>query len=414
MKNTYIQLIALFLLSVGTIFFQYTSIPANLSWDELEFAKLALSLDGSGYQVYSQLATGHATMYFYILLGFLKTLGVSIFALRLPAALFGLANLFLFYYLFRLLFKNSWYAFAGAALLATTRWYITFARFSFEATFLLFLELIAVNCIVHYLEKKPRFLLWISAFFTGLAFHSYTPGRIFAIVPVTMLLLERKWKESAGFIAIAGLVMAPLIIYLAFMPDTRLQEVSVFSQAESLPEAIGMVGENIVKTVGMFLWEGDGNGRHNFPFKEAFNPIQLLLAAIGFILMIIHRKDRWNSLFLLWGTIALIPTFFTVTGENPNMLRTFTVLPANIFAMVVAIERIVSFTSKRYRLYAVIGITLFLLASQLYDLRTYFMFQSRVTRNSFEITCPLQESLTFKAKTLGEIPPRCRVTENLF
>ena len=130
--------------------------------------------------------------------------------------------------------------------------------------------------------------------------------------------------------------------------------------------------------------------------------------------MIIHRKDRWNSLFLLWGTVALIPTFFTVTGENPNMLRTFTVLPANIFAMVVAIERIVSFTSKRYRLYAVIGITLLLLASQLYDLRTYFMFQSRVTRNSFEVTCPLQKSLTFNAKTLGEIPPRCRVTENLF
>lgn len=414
MKNTLIQALFLLFLAVGVIFFNFTSIPANLSWDELEFARLALSLNEGGYQVYSPMATGHATLYFYILLAFLKVFGTVIWALRLPAAIFGVLNVLLIYFLFRQIFKNSLYALSGAALLATTRWYITFARFSFEATFLLFLELSAVLLLVLYFQKKPRFLLWISAFFTGLAFHSYYPGRIFAVVPIMYLLLLKKWKETTGFIALTGLVMAPLIIYLAVMPDIRVQQVSVFAQAENMTDVIKYVGENAVKVTGMFIWEGDGNGRHNFPFKPALNPIQLILAGIGFVLMIIHRKTKWNTLFLIWGVVAILPSLFTVTYENPNMLRTVTDLPAIIYAIVLAVERIVDFSSRKKRPFALILIICFLVLSQFYDLRTYFTFQSRVSRNSFEITCPLKESLSFKATKLGDIPPKCRVTSNMF
>ncbi len=414
MKNAYIQLLLLVFIAAGTIFYKYFSVPANLAWDELEFARLALSLQHEDYQVYSPLATGHATLYFYILSGFLNLFGTELWVLRLPAAFFGIANVLLFYFILRNIFKNSLYAFAGAALLASTRWYVTFARYSFEATFLLFLELCAVLLLLTWFKSKQRYILWISSFFTGLAFHSYTPGRIFALVPAVQLIIHRQWKELAGFLAITALVALPLVVYLGAMPDTRIQQVSVFTQAQSPLQAIQFIGTNSAKTMGMFLWEGDGNGRHNFPFKQALNGIQLLLASVGFILMIIHKKDRQNSLFLTWAVISIVPPLFTIPAENPNMLRTVTLLPAIIYAIILTVERIILFTPKKQLEVVVIVITLFLISSQLYDLRTYFQFQSRVSRNAFEITCPLAKSLTFPAKKLGDIPKECRVTSNMF
>ncbi len=414
MRNTYIQLLLLVLLVAATIFYRYLSVPVNLAWDELEFARLALSLQNSGYQVYSPLATGHATLYFYILSAFLRLFGTEIWVLRLPAALFSIVNVVLFYFVLKNIFKDNLYAFAGAALLASTRWYVTFARFSFEAGFLLFLELCAILLLLTWFRSKQRYVLWIAAFFTGLAFHSYTPGRIFALVPAIQLALRRKWKELAGFLGVTALVALPLIIYLIFLPDTRIQQVSVLSQAESPLQAVQLIGTNLAKTIGMFIWEGDGNGRHNFPFKQALNGIQLLLATVGFILMIIHRKDRQHSLFLTWALISIIPALLTIPAENPNMLRTVTLLPAIIYAMIVCIERIFMFTPKKQLEVVVIVITLFLISSQLYDLRTYFQFQSRVSRNAFEITCPLKKSLTYQAKKLGDIPKECRVTSNMF
>ena len=79
------------------IFYQFLSIPKNTTFDEIEFAKLAIQLSRQPYAPYSQLATGHATLYFYIILLSFKLFGVGLFALRLPAALFGILNPLVFY-----------------------------------------------------------------------------------------------------------------------------------------------------------------------------------------------------------------------------------------------------------------------------------------------------------------------------
>lgn len=81
-------LIVVSLIAVFLVFYQFTFIPKYLAFDEVEFTKLALSLDGKPYSPYSQLATGHSTMYFYILLTSIKTFGINVFALRFPAAVF--------------------------------------------------------------------------------------------------------------------------------------------------------------------------------------------------------------------------------------------------------------------------------------------------------------------------------------
>ena len=96
MKKT-IPIIILTLISAFLIFYRFTDIPKYLAFDEVEFAKLALSLQNKPYTPYSTLATGHSTLYFYILLTSLKTFGINTFALRFPAAIFGILSVIMFY-----------------------------------------------------------------------------------------------------------------------------------------------------------------------------------------------------------------------------------------------------------------------------------------------------------------------------
>src|SRR5690349_4262419 len=99
LKNKWVGLTLVILAAVCLIFYKFTQIPGNISFDELEFAQLALSLSHHAYIPYSPLATGHSTLYFYIILLSFKIFGVNTFSLRLPAALFGVLGAVLFYLL---------------------------------------------------------------------------------------------------------------------------------------------------------------------------------------------------------------------------------------------------------------------------------------------------------------------------
>ena len=138
-------IIILALISVFLIFYRFADIPKYLSFDEVEFTKLALSLDNKPYIPYSQLATGHSTLYFYILLASLKTFGINTFALRFPAAIFGILSVIVFYLIMKKVFDKqklftTYYllptSFILTCILLSSRWFLNFARFSFEATFL--------------------------------------------------------------------------------------------------------------------------------------------------------------------------------------------------------------------------------------------------------------------------------------
>src|SRR3989344_6264012 len=109
MRKVIIEILILLFVSSFVVFFQFNQIPKKLSWDEVEFARLAISLENKPYTPYSQLATGHSTLYFYILLASITIFGLSNFALRFPSALFGITNIILFYFISRIVFEKITY-----------------------------------------------------------------------------------------------------------------------------------------------------------------------------------------------------------------------------------------------------------------------------------------------------------------
>lgn len=405
------QFVTFFLTAVSgfLIFFQFNSVPANLAFDEVEFARIALSLEGKAYAPYTTMANGHATFYYYVLLEFFKTFGVSAVVLRLPSALAGIACVVLLHVILKRLRVSRVVAVGAALLMATTRWYYNFARFSFEATYLLTIELASLLFLIAFLQSKRKWYLIATGVFAGLAFHSYQPGRVYFLLPAAILFVRNK-KALAIFGGVFILVSSPLLIYFSQFPDTRIAQVSILGTSGW----VGAILENCKRIALMFFTAGDGNGRHNFPFKPAINPLFALLTVFGLLIGALGQRKKVDILFLFWLVIAFMPSLFTRPIENPNMLRMFSALPAIAYFAARALE-FVYIRLKRFNYsIALAAVGIIILASAAYDARTYFVFQSRVSRNAFEVTCPLPEVLTYRFATLGDLPKHCFVQKNEF
>ncbi len=419
-RELFITLLIIFLLSVFVVFFRFNAIPKNLTFDEIEFSKLALSLDGKAYVPYSPLATGHATLYFYILLASMKLFGISSFALRLPAALFGVITPLVLFFVLRKSIRKTFphhspllqeiLPIAGAFLFATNRWYFNFARFSFEATFLLFLELISLYFVLKYSDHHQKKWLVYSAIFAGLAYNSYQPGRFFFAIPLLLIfltILERKQnrldfsfftKQTAhsflSFLVPFFIVILPLSLYLSSHQDIRMYQLFYPANTDmSVQEKGQFFLRNVSSSVGMFSIRGDVNGRHNYPNKPALNPIVSILFILGLVFCVKDIKKKTNQLFLMYFLLSLVPTLLTYPWENPNMLRTITVIPSVIYFSTISLGTLFYFAEHKLKVrYTLLLFVLFGLisASAVYDLRTYFLYQSTVFNEAFEATKPLQ------------------------
>ena len=261
--------------------------------------------------------------------------------------------------------------------------------------------------------------LIISALFAGLAFHSYYPGRLFFLLPALWIFLQTQKRYAIMFLAVVGIVIAPLVIYNLQHPDVRVSQISFLSDPKiSLDYKVKGVWNNIVSTLLMPFWKGDMNGRHNFPGKSALNPILAILFLVGLLQFCFNnsssprKRESINpSIFFLgYFIISLVPTILTAPSDNPNMLRTFTMIPAIIYFIGIGVQYIFDKSPKFIYSKSVTFIFLFLiLVSSLYELRTYFMFQSRVFNNSFEVNCPLKNVVD---KPI--VPKECRLQKNMF
>ena len=407
--HTFLVLCSITIISALFIFFRFNQIPSQLAFDELQFAKVALSLQETPYTPYVTAASGHSTLYFYLILGFFKIFGVSSFALRLPAAIFGIFSCMLLYLLVKKVTNQQLIAVFASIIFATQRWFYSFARFSFEATFLTALELGSTLSLAYYLTNHKLRYLIMTAVMSGLAFHSYYPGRIFFLLPLSILVMQKRYKQIGYFLIVFLLTISPLLSYYRTHSDSRIDQLNIITNQRLTTTQKGLeFAENIKRNVlYFFLNQGDMNGRHNYPGKAALNPLIGLLLIAGVLIGIKNWKKREIKLFFIYFFLAALPPLFVSTVENPNMLRSFTTLvPISFFSGTTLFAFYHKFQSRR--LLTSCLIVMVLIASALYDGRTYFRFQSEVYMHSFEVTCPLVQALKLNSQTLPQIPPYCR------
>ncbi len=388
--------------SSAIILWDFPNTPKNLDFDEVEFARLALDLEGKPYTPYHPYATGHTTLYYYIILLSFKIFGITNFALRFPSALFGIiaaASLVFLVKEFDINKKLKTKLILFLPLfLASTRWFFNFARFGYEATFLLSLEILSLSFLFSYINKDSKKALIASGIFTALAYNSYAAGRIFFLLPgiiLTMQVLKtRKYQDLLVWSSSFLILTLPLNMYFITQgTDKRaVQQIFFLDPNLNMQEKISFLYQNIKKYILMFFYKGDINGRHNYPGKPALSPIQIPLLLSGTALLIKKAKELKQPIltFLLWSIISLIPPVLTYPWENPNMLRSFTILPSLSFIFSLGVFAIHDIT-KKFKANIWTLFTLILLANTFYELRTYYVFQKPIFSQAFIEVTPLEK-----------------------
>ena len=361
--------VAVIAIAIFFRFWNLAELPPGLYPDEAMNGSNALeALAGNppagGWKVFYPENNGREGLFINIQSLSVAVLGATPLALRLPAAIFGTLTVLGLLFLTRLFFHNSpqrdRIALLAAFFIATSFWHINFSRMGFRAI------------------TAPFFLVWGLYFFFrfygnigsgfsqhlsaavggilfGLGFHSYIAYRITPLLFIPLLITGwRKYKEgtkrnscfpclTALFVFFAFLAFAPLGIYFISHPEDflgRTSQISIFSSDSPLL----VLGENIIKTLGMFWVRGDGNWRHNLSgAPQLFWPVGIFFLA-GLITMLRNLKRRdenhFISFFLLfWLFLLLLPALISAEGI-PHALRFIIVIPPVMIISAVGLDKL--------------------------------------------------------------------------
>jgi len=375
-KNT-LNAFLIIVVSALVIFWQFPNLPQKLAFDEIEFTRLALSLENS-FEIYSTKATGHATPYFYLLLASLRTFGINSFGLRLPAALFGLVNPLLVYLVFRFYF-NKRSALLGSLIFATMHWVFQFSRFAFEATYLLFWELVAIYNLLAFNKNRESLHFILLTLATVIVFYSYLPGRIFFLLPLGYLVWQKFPLKTVGLYFGAFLLFAIPLLIASGTVENRVGSLTYLNQPIPTSTKVTYFVTNVSKNLLMLNFSGDINGRHNYPEKPALNPFIGALFWIGIFLGIKHKPK--SRLFFLWMVLSIAATLLTIPSENPHFLRTYTITVSIVFFITLTLEKL--WPKPKLLEYTLIGL---IILSGIYEIRTYFKYQKKIFLSAFEST----------------------------
>lgn len=424
LKRKSLQILLLILILAAFLrLWRIDQVPVSLFGDELDV----------GYQAYSILKTGkdysgnfmpihfrsfaewRTPLYLYSSVPTVALFGISPLGVRLPAALFGILGVWMFYLLIKILTKNQTLALLSSFLLAISPWHIQYSRAGFEVTQMLALYLAGIYFFVKAIKEDGKWLV-PCAIFLGLTPWVYSTAKFF--LPLTLVAIFGIWFKEVKKIPAKQLIISLLVFFTVVLPITwstlfgggtaRFQNLSIFTDPTTVPE-IGFdrlqdarvrdpkaqfgiqptlvdrtFHNKIISWSGIFFRnylqsfsthflfiQGDLNPRHSIGKGELyrFEIIFLLLGIVFFLTRPINKKVK---LFLfLWLLVAPVPAALTRDG-GMHATRLFFLLP--VLILLIAMGVLYSWESlKKYRKIFVFVYTSVLLVSFIFYQHQYWM-----------------------------------------
>jgi len=355
-------LIFIFLLATALRFYNIGSYPA-LNPDEAAL----------GYNAYSLLETGqdeHGISwplhfksfgdfkpggYVYLALPFIKILGLTPLAVRLPNLIFSLLSIYYIYKLILLGTKNTKLATLSALLLSISPWHIHFSRGAWESMTALSLTLMATYYFLVSIRTKSinLKLLTISVILFSLSLYFYHSARIYApLIALSLFVLNFKkvWPQKNKLLkpAIVGiLICLPVAVsFLKTGGSVRFSGVGFLSDQGPLWRTNELInhhqGSTLVTRIhhnkvisyslswaqnyfshanGRFLFvDGDEVPRSKVPEMGQMYAFEIIFLLLGLSLALFSsRNKKLNRLMFLWLLIS--PLASSLTFQTPSALR---------------------------------------------------------------------------------------------
>ncbi len=357
-----------------------------------------------GYNAYSLLTTGkdeHGNpwpihfqsfndfkpgLYFYLVLPFVKLLGLTELAVRIPGALIGVLTVLVLYFLVKELFKNERLALVSSLFLAISPWHLHFSRGGWELNTATFLIVLGIWLFFKALEKPKYYLFSIISL--TLSLYAYHAARI--IVPLLgfglLVIYWRQLKKNIKTLLLAVAVGVILLFPLARditkgAVVSRAAGVGLFADPGPLSRINEQRGEHSDfqsfpakflhnKAVnyglafaqnwaehywGEFLFlSGDDIQRNKVPETGVLYLFDLIFIAVG-LFAIAKNTKNW-SLILWWLLIA--PLGAALTFQSPHALRAQNMaIPLTVISAL-GLTTLLTWAKGRKVLYPIIGLAI--------------------------------------------------------
>jgi 4-amino-4-deoxy-L-arabinose transferase-like glycosyltransferase len=378
----------LLILAVAAIyrFWQLTRVPPGLFGDEAVNGLDALDALAGRASLFYPANYGREGLAMLLFAGGIQLWGPTALALRIPAALAGIATALATYWLGRELLADTRYRgvlvpLLAALLLSTSFWHVYTSRY---AERLIFTPLLAALAFAAFWRAAnatqrmgaraawPWFLL--SGLFLGLSVHFYSISRLFPVFLGIYLLLQvgylwlarrtqaadhladpgqsllrRAFWPLMGLYGVALLVFAPLGLYFLRHPGSftqRADVVSAFAPGLSGSETLALIVQAGTANLLQFFAPGAGDSApfFNLPGRAVFDPLTAAAALAGLILCLaltlaglqrrrsaVSARQGARLLFLLlWFLVMLLPGWLAV-DRFPALPRVMGVIPGVYF-----------------------------------------------------------------------------------
>ncbi len=193
----------------------------------------------------------------------------------------------------------------------------------------------AMYYLVRGMRRKRLNDLLLCGFAVGLGLHGYSPARVIPIVivlGVVLCLLQRESRHqrwalitrliAIGFIALV--VLLPLLRVAIERPNEvflrTLTRVGA-AEREISVSPLKVFAANVVKGLGMFVWDDGEVWVNSVPHRPALDWITAALFLLGLVILVVRyaRKRNWVDLFLLLSIPFLqLPSTLSVAFPNEN------------------------------------------------------------------------------------------------
>ncbi|KKQ95768.1 MAG: hypothetical protein UV74_C0013G0375 [Candidatus Woesebacteria bacterium GW2011_GWB1_43_14] len=391
MKVKYCKLVLILIIFIASFLrlWRLDQVPVSLFGDELDVGYHAYSIFKTGKDYmgnpwplhFQSLAEWRTPLYLYSTVPTVALFGVSPWGVRLPAAIFGILGVYIFFFLLKELTKNEKLSLIGTAVLAFSPWHIQYSRSAFEVTQLLFFLLLGM--LLFFKSFNNGKWLWLSMVSFALMPWVYSTAKLFT--PLILVFLFLVWRKKLFGLpkkylirgAVALLIFGVPIAYSTIFGggSQRFGYISVFTNPTTEAEVgtsrqldarmRGELGEglhptfidrafhnkftfwgsNIVNNYfesfsADFLFNvGDPNLRHSINGMGLFYKIEIVAFFVGLIYFFSRNKidKKIRLLVLYWIIIGVLPASITRDGGH-HATRLIVILPPMVILIAYGIH----------------------------------------------------------------------------
>ncbi len=349
LRRSHLLLLALLLLAAaGLRLWRLDALPPGLHFDEAVYGLMAQEISAGARPVFFPSFVGREPLYMYLIAVVYQFTGVNVVALRLAAALAGLATVPVMYLLGASLFSRR-VGLIAAALTALGFWPLFISRIAYPVGLIPLLTAASVALLWHGHRARRWWAFAAGGALAGLSLYAYPAARLFPVALLLMatlvVVVERRDRRAwlGGWllaVAAALLVFAPLGGYFVQHPEQlweRANQVLV-TKDQAVSALPGILWRQTAAVAGALVWRGDPVPLYNDPGQAAVDWLVRPFFVLGLALAIRAWRQLPFGMLPLWLFGASLPALLT-RDPVPSFLRLTGVIPPMMLLTAIGLDR---------------------------------------------------------------------------